>query len=300
MYQVYKAVDARYVFQDKYFGRKVTISDFPSVLASFLSNGACVLSYHIPLILRQLYRLAGIVHCLDRYRFYAASLLFIYDGDADVQEKYETSLQEGVTRAGGGLGEETDANDPDRTEGLSLETATTTATGRRQHLRSTRNPPPSNPSAHRVPSDTSSPSDSSKRKAVPGAVIIRLIDFAHCTTGDDFVPPNEDYSPRQLDLSDTRIMATFPPTHPNQPDLGFLLGLKSLCAALKMIWAEEEESAHYSKKRDHRGGGGKGNSDLAIEGEDVFEKIFGEGALDQGLGEIPPDSVWNSNDLATA
>lgn len=259
-----------------------------------------MLSYHIPLILRQLYRLAAIVYSLDRYRFYAASLLFIYDGDADVQSKYEASLKEGVTRAGGGLGEETDANDPDRTEGLSLQTATTTSSGRLQHLRSSHKQSHSEPSTPHPNPNISSSTASSKRKAVPGAVIIRLIDFAHCTTGDDFVPPNEDGSAPQLDPSDTRITATLPPTHPNQPDLGFLLGLKSLCAALKMIWAEEEESNQFAKKRNDRGGGGRGNADLKIDGEDVFVKIFGEGALQSGLGEIPPDSVWNSNDLATA
>lgn len=215
-----------------------------------------------------------------------------------MQTKYEKSLLDEVCKAGGGLGEETDANDPDRTEGLSLQTARTTSIGRLKHLRSTHKPSHSEPATPRAQTDASG---SSKKKAVPGAVIIRLIDFAHCTTGDDFVPPNDDQSVPHLDAHDSRVLATFPPTHPDQPDLGFLLGLKSLCAALKMIWAEEEEHDDSLKKRNHRGGGGRGSADLRIEGEDIFLKIFGEGSLQQKLGEGPgPDDVWNLGDLVTA
>lgn len=296
---MYKSAEARYVFQDKYFGRKVTISDFPAVLASFLSNGSTVLSYHIPLILRQLYRLAGIVHTLDRFRFYAASLLFIYDGDAAVQEKYEHSLRAEVCKAGGGLGEDTEANDPDRTEGLSLQTnsantpTTTKSSSRSSGGAGTTNQGRVNYLRHYTGS-TSAPL--TKKKPVPGAVIIRLIDFAHCTTGDDFVIPSTPTGPTHSSslpppvtgtdpsvplTKETRISATFPPTHPLQPDLGFLLGLKSLCAALRMIWAEE-----VTKE-------GVRDGMMKIEGEDVFDLIFGEGALQEGLGEGKgADEVW--------
>ncbi|WAR53172.1 hypothetical protein PtB15_2B603 [Puccinia triticina] len=53
------------------------------------SDGERLLVYQIPGILEQLYRLAQIVSKLARYRFYAASLLFIYDGDQATQQAYQ-------------------------------------------------------------------------------------------------------------------------------------------------------------------------------------------------------------------
>lgn len=74
---------------------------------------------------------------------------------------------------------------------------------------------------------------------------------------------------------DGRVVATFPPTHPNQPDLGFLLGLKSLCTALRMIW-------------DQQGGG-----ELHVEGEGVWREIWGLEGDEQQLGELNPDTVFS-------
>lgn len=210
-------------------------------MASFLSNGDRVLAYHIPHILQQLYALASIIFSLNRYRFYAASLLFIYDGDAEVQKAYQEHAKKARSANGG--------NSRDA----------------------------SSLSSHR-------PSSRKKIKYAPGAVTIRLIDFAHCTTGDDFVGPD---AAAEFGLSpgdptpDGRAIARFPPTHPNQPDLGFLLGLKSLCTALRMIWTEE------------------GGGELHVEGEQVWTEIWGsEGGEDQGLGRgVTPETAY---ELATA
>ena len=308
--------------------------DFPSVLAFFLSDGASVLSYHIPLMLRQLYRLASIVYSLDRFRFYAASLLFIYDGDAVVQDRYEQSVREEVEKVGG-LGEETEANDPDHSTSFadqkhaadgswtvpSPPLLPTTATTPKSSDSISPLPPhhPSRPASLRAPKKrskhlsappsshhhSSSPSAASSKKAkVPGAVIIRLVDFANCTTGDDYIDASDPSIDLSLEENANKIHATFPPTHPNQPDLGFLLGLKSLCAALKMIWIEEQEKL-LAEASSAAGGEGlvKGGEELelSIEGEMIFEKIFGVGALQQGLGEGPgPEDVWNLSDLVTA
>lgn len=309
---MYKPVDGNYVFQDKYFGRKVTIADFPSVLSFFLSNGSLVLSYHIPLILRQLYRLAGIIHSLDRFRFYAASLLFIYDGDQKVQERYAKSLREEVQKKGDGVvGEEKESKDQDHEswkgdvgredQGAGPSTSTNGSKHHHKLKQPLSDPSPSSAlprtrshsHSHRHPTTTTS-----KKSKIPGAVIIRLIDFAHCTTGDDYIdistlsssPPSSSVPPPSSS-EPQKILATFPPTHPNQPDLGFLLGLKSLCAALKMIWKEEQIQL----------GTGKELEGLSVEGEMVFERIFGRGALRQGLGEGPgPEEVYSVEDLITA
>lgn len=290
-------MESRYVFQDKYFGRKVTIKEFPSVLSFFLSNGAQVLSYHIPLILRQLYRLAAIVHRLDHYRFYAASLLFIYDGDKEVQETYKQSLV--LERAPAGLGDLTEVADDDdlvlpplATSPEPIPTSTGTVPLPRpaapRRLGSHRL---SSASHMRSPPLSASSGSTKKHTKVPGGVTVRLVDFAHCTTGDDFIPPPlaGEAEPIRTGPTDTRVQATFPPTHPNQPDLGFLLGLKSLCAALKMIWYE------------HGLEDGRQREELKVPGESIFEEIFGMGSLQQGLGEGPgPEEVWNLKDLVTA
>lgn len=255
------------MFQDKYFGRKVTIEDFPSVLGSFLSDGKRVLAYQIPHILHQLYGLATIVFSLDRYRFYAASLLFIYDGDSDAQEEYRTGLERsGLPK----LGHLSDTDQPNAGAVAPFSY-----------------PPSQHPNNGHTPKHRLRTKRKHKHKAPAGAVSIRLIDFAHCTTGDDFLLPEAAaelfegrFAPGDVAL-DGRAIARFPPTHPNQPDLGFLLGLKSLCTALRMIWRQE------------------GGGELHVEGEQVWTQIWGEqGGEDQGLGRgVTPDSAY---ELATA
>ncbi|GAA5888410.1 hypothetical protein JCM5296_000619 [Sporobolomyces johnsonii] len=332
--QVYKANEDRYVFQDKYFGRKVTIDDFPSVLASFLHDGTRVLAYHIPHILRQLYHLAEIVYGLDRFRFYAASLLFIYDGDPEVQEAYRRSIFASCAEGSNDRGTKTFSSSlPDSSplgsnamlgRSISMPTkrrprarsvdgqdddeededgfASEAATGQQDLSRQSGagDPDPSHPHHHHHPHNGRAGhrrSHHRKKHKVSGAVTIRLIDFAHCTTGDDFIPPSEAASlspglePGEP-APDGRIVARFPPTHPNQPDLGFLLGLRSLCAALKMIWADEWDRGNVPARL--------GGRELkGIEGEDVWERIWGREAAEPGLRckGLTPETIY---DLVTA
>lgn len=181
---MWKPSEERYVFQDKYYGRKVTTPQFPPALATFIHDGEKLLYYHIPVILDKLCRLAALVRKLTRWRFYAASLLFIYDGNAEVQREYATRRHQ-APRPG--------YNSLDRDGQLE-----------------------------------------------PGEMNIRLIDFAHCTTGDDFLPPLQ---PGEQDIPstdpDVYPRARFPPIHADEPDVGFLLGLQSICNSLKGTWAEE-------------------------------------------------------------
>lgn len=92
--QVWNAETQSYEFQDKYFGRRVKAGDeLQWALRKFLYNGVDLHSVlrHIPVILRKLSQLEQIVKGLRGYRFYAASLLMFYDGDAsDEGAGYET------------------------------------------------------------------------------------------------------------------------------------------------------------------------------------------------------------------
>lgn len=90
---MYHPTTDEYEAFDKYHGRKVTEANFGDALGSFLNPGSSQLIYHIPMILEKLYKLADIIYGLKGYRFYASSLLFIYDGDEGVQNKLCNSLR---------------------------------------------------------------------------------------------------------------------------------------------------------------------------------------------------------------
>lgn len=93
--QVWNAKTLSYDFQDKYFGRRVKAgAEFQAALQKFLYNGVELQSVlrHIPVVLRKLARLEQIVQKLRGYRFYAASLLMFYDGEAsDESTDYDTA-----------------------------------------------------------------------------------------------------------------------------------------------------------------------------------------------------------------
>lgn len=213
--QVYKPCLDQYMFQDKYYGRKVKTLEFPNVLASFLHDGQRLLVYHIPSMLRKLYRLASLVRQLRRYRFYASSLLLIYDGDQDVQQAYEECLHPSGSMS------------LQKNSAPNASSSTPTTTTLSESLSE-------GPFQGQSAADLHSQRKSLAKKKRAGQVTIRLIDFAHCTTGDD-------YKRDDKDPNDTRPLATFPPTHPELPDTGFLLGLQSLCLALEAIWDQERE-----------------------------------------------------------
>ncbi|GAA96057.1 uncharacterized protein L969DRAFT_49367 [Mixia osmundae IAM 14324] len=259
--QVYKSAEGKYTFQDKYYGRKIKTADFPVALASFLHDGDHLLVHHIPVILRKLYRMASIVRKLTRYRFYAASLLFIYDGDQAVQESYADSLKTEDSPhliARPVLGNEpssisiphsmtSDSTSFEPQTPVSLETPTS--------------PSPFTPSSNKRNPDGSF-AQRAIRKRRPGHINIKLIDFAHCTTGNDFAPLDEPRVP-----GDTRPPARFPPLHADEPDTGFLLGLKSLCDALIRAWNEERDKRRSDADAAQLG-------PLRVKGYSVFDEIF--------------------------
>jgi inositol-hexakisphosphate kinase len=85
------------VTQDKYQGREIKKDEFPAALASFLCDGERLLAHQIPGILGKIYALARIINRLKGFRFYGCSLLFIYDGDHEVQEALGASYSDHPT-----------------------------------------------------------------------------------------------------------------------------------------------------------------------------------------------------------
>lgn len=86
--QVWNARLHEYVFEDKYAGRDIHAGrEFQDALLRFLSDGVSSANTlrHIPLLLEKLSKLEKIIVKLPGYRFYASSLLVLYDGE-DEQE----------------------------------------------------------------------------------------------------------------------------------------------------------------------------------------------------------------------
>lgn len=83
--QVWNAKEQEYLFQNKYFGRDLKAGHgFQAALTRFLYNGLTYtsVSRHIGALLERIAKLENLIRGLPGFRFYASSLLVIYDGGA--------------------------------------------------------------------------------------------------------------------------------------------------------------------------------------------------------------------------
>ena len=81
--QVWNVKEQSYLFEDKYFGRDLKAGwQFQAAITRFLYDGVSYQSVlrHIPVILAKIAKLENIIRNLPKYRFYASSLLMLYDG----------------------------------------------------------------------------------------------------------------------------------------------------------------------------------------------------------------------------
>lgn len=264
------------MMQDKYKGREIKKEEFPSVLASFLHNGERLLVYQIPVILQKLYALARIINRLKGYRFYGCSLLMIYDGDEDAQRTYRASVLENPS-ARSKRGESLERRK--RSDHAAAETTEEAPTLRRSHSEDLLLGPVAKRSTGR-------------RKR--GEVNIRIVDFAHTTTGRDWLPYPEGQAldtgalpemtsskgyTAAVDPETGLIYARFPPHYPDQPDRGFLFGLRSLAIALEKIWNDERKK-RVKLARDDPSIAARKLPSLSTDGKEIFDEIFG--ALEEG------------------
>ncbi|KXN87934.1 hypothetical protein AN958_07944 [Leucoagaricus sp. SymC.cos] len=263
--QVWNVAAQSYSIQDKYSGREVRPDEFDSVLTSFLSNGELLLVHQIPVLLQKLYALARIVNRLKGYRFYGCSLLLIYDGDRDSQEVFRSwALEHPSSKSK--RGESLERRSRSRLEAEK-------ATLRRSHSEDLL----AGPVAKR---------STGKRKR--GEVNVRIVDFAHTTTGRDWLSyPGEPPSARTQDTSGSKgyqaeydpetgfLYARFPPHYPDQPDRGFLFGLKNVTASLERLW-NEERIRRVKAARDDPSRTENQLPPLPAEGREIFAEIFGD------------------------
>ena len=101
--QVWNARTKEYTFEDKYAGRDLKAGrEFQDALMRFLCDGSSTISIlrHIPPLLEKLSKLEKFIIDLPGYRFYASSLLMLYDGqDVDSLPNQESYSKESTNAA---------------------------------------------------------------------------------------------------------------------------------------------------------------------------------------------------------
>lgn len=289
--QVWNTTTNAFVSRNKYRGREIKTPDFSRVLSRFLHDGEHTLVDHIPVIIQKLHNLATIILRLNGFRFYGCSLLLIYDGEKEVQEYYARHARDPINTIAEEEEDEYAEHRHRADRNRRAEPAEGSGRDRRSRsvdLKSHRHLP-SNPHHHPNPNLNSNESRlprTSNVRRIRGEVNIRVVDFAHTTTGKDFIPfpPGEDdvtdlgkgYNTR-IDESTGLSMARFPPKHLSQPDLGFIYGLKSVCDALKGIWEDELRVDQGDGEGTDQGGGRRREDMGELVNAEVFDKAFPEG-----------------------
>lgn len=290
--QMFNAKHGTFVFQDKYYGRGVKPSEFTSVLESFFHNGYQVLVHHIPPLVEKLYRLARHASKLVGYRFYASSLLLIYDGDLRRQNallhKFEAELARNAQHSSAETqSPRTLAVTP--REGASPSPSHTSPPFAPSSVSSTTNTLPS----PLLSEPSLSPHDEPQQSAAHGRrhrrahIDVRIIDFAHCTTGRDYYFP-EDHDGRAPQLGEEKGLpvARHPPALRDKPDAGYLWGLRCLTLALREIWDRERErrlnatraaleAQHASRIECAAALQAADIGDMHVPGGDIFTELFG-------------------------
>lgn len=251
--------------------------------------------YHIPGILQKIYALAEIVNRLVGYRFYGCSLLFIYDGDVDAQDAYRAYMS--------------DRPSSRKKRGESLQrrnhdSKSVARTLRRVHsadaaLNGELEKDEADSVVHGSTTDADAPNMPPRGTRRRGEVNVRIVDFAHTTTGRDYVVRDVDASSAptvlasgkgyqaDIDPESGLIVARFPPHYPEQPDRGFLFGLKNLAEELERLWDSERVRRMKVSSRDDADAGAVASqlAPLNTDGKAIFEQIFGQPGLED-LGYI--------------
>jgi inositol-hexakisphosphate kinase len=154
--QIWNVKTQSYVFEDKYFGRDLKAGkEFQDALKRFFWDGVGyqAANRHIPVILEKISTLENMIRDLPGYRFYASSLLMLYDrGDGIEKEKDKeaSSMPNGVS--------------PGSSDDISTVTSPNL------------NGPSSTPNA--------------KAEHKHSEIKIKIVDFANCVTAEDALPEN--------------------------------------------------------------------------------------------------------------
>ncbi|KAJ4367607.1 inositol polyphosphate kinase kcs1 [Neocucurbitaria cava] len=160
--QIWNVKTQSYIFEDKYFGRDLKAGkEFQDALKRFFWDGTGhkAATRHIPVILEKISQLERMIRKLPGYRFYASSLLMLYDrGDGEPKEKEVPSLPHGFSNLS--------------SENVSALPSGPTSPG----------PTTSNPAPKKYPE-----------------IKLKIVDFANCVTAEDPLPGDLPCPPQNPD-----------------------------------------------------------------------------------------------------
>lgn len=161
--QIWNVKTQSYVFEDKYYGRDLKAGkEFQDALKRFFWDGTGYKASlrHIPIILEKISALENMIRHLPGYRFYASSLLMLYDrGDGDQKDK---DKEKDTPLLSAGLSSSSTESLP----GIS--------------------PSPNGPTSNPKPKNASE-------------IKLKIVDFANCVTAEDPLPDRVPCPPHDPD-----------------------------------------------------------------------------------------------------
>jgi hypothetical protein len=201
--QVYKASTDTTIFRNKYQGRNVSKENFNREILSFFDNGEKLLVHYIPDIIAQLKELYSIIEKLKTFRLYSSSLLLYYDGSW-------------------GTKDDTDNRSKKRVKVKLIDFAHSTNI------------------SHLLKRDENllEQNDILNEKK-NGSYLIQIKSFKE--NGQTLDNDNSTGSSDNINNtnSDEFVSVSCPPSHPNEPDHGYLFGLKNLINVFETIYSEK-------------------------------------------------------------
>ncbi|KAK4101861.1 SAICAR synthase-like protein [Parathielavia hyrcaniae] len=214
--QVWDVKTQSYVFKDKYYGRDLKKgAEFQAALTRFLYDGvdrASILR-HIPTVLQKLDQLEVIIKRLRGYRFYAASLLMFYDGEISTaadRDNYGNGNNNNNNSSYNSSNGNTHTPQHQQQHNYYVDDSTTDFTTDTEDLAAAA--ASSSGAAGGAP-PTATLSRATRARRSRREIDFKMADFANCVTAGD--------------VSSARDRPC-PPRHPDEPDNGFLRGLRSL------------------------------------------------------------------------
>ncbi|KAL6706827.1 inositol polyphosphate kinase kcs1 [Coniothyrium glycines] len=161
--QIWNVKTQSYIFEDKYYGRDLKAGkEFQDALKKFFWDGSGykAANRHIPVILEKISEMERIIRKLPGYRFYASSLLMLYDrGDTESKDKAIPAVLKGAA--------------PSTAENTSAASASLATNGA-------------------VPQSKTTP------KSYP-EIKLKIVDFANCVTAEDPLPDDLPCPPHNPD-----------------------------------------------------------------------------------------------------
>ena len=99
MLQVYNPTTGTYVHQNREYGRDLSVEGFKEALTQFLHNGSELRTELIGPIIQRLKQLKEQISKQDSFRFYAASLLIVYDGQVMYKSRSDSTGVENTSES---------------------------------------------------------------------------------------------------------------------------------------------------------------------------------------------------------